>query len=325
MRMRRIRNNKVMREMVQETTLEVKDLIYPLFVVEGENIKQEIPTLVGQYHYSVDMLDTEITELENLGIKAVILFGIPDNKDSTGSGAYEKNGIVQKAVREIKSKHPEFIVITDVCMCEYTDHGHCGILDECGVVDNDTTINYIAKIALTHAEAGADIVAPSDMMDFRVREIRKTLDENGFKNIPIMAYSAKYASNFYGPFRDAADSAPSFGDRKSYQMDYHNFKEANREISLDLDEDSDFIIVKPALSYLDIIRQAKDTFNTNIVAYNVSGEYSMVKNAIKAGLVSEEIIYEILISIKRAGAKLIITYHAKEMAEKLRKEKNDFI
>ncbi|MCI6609570.1 MAG: porphobilinogen synthase [Ezakiella sp.] len=315
MRMRRIRNNKVMREMVQETTLEVKDLIYPLFVVEGENIKQEIPTLVGQYHYSVDMLDTEITELENLGIKAVILFGIPDNKDSTGSGAYEKNGIVQKAVREIKSKHPEFIVITDVCMCEYTDHGHCGILDECGVVDNDTTINYIAKIALTHAEAGADIVAPSDMMDFRVRAIREELDKNGFKNVPIMSYAAKYASSYYGPFREAAGSAPSFGDRKGYQMDFHNSNEAMREVELDLDEDADFIIVKPALSYLDIVRRVHDNFNTNLVVYNVSGEYAMIKEAIKQGLLSEKIIYENLICMKRAGAKLIITYHAKEIAK----------
>lgn len=315
MRMRRIRNNKVMREMVQETTLEVKDLIYPLFVVEGENIKQEIPTLVGQYHYSVDMLDTEITELENLGIKAVILFGIPDNKDSTGSGAYEKNGIIQKAVREIKSKHPEFIVITDVCMCEYTDHGHCGILDECGVVDNDTTINYIAKIALTHAEAGADIVAPSDMMDFRVRAIREELDKNGFKNVPIMSYAAKYASSYYGPFREAAGSAPSFGDRKGYQMDFHNSNEAMREVELDLDEDADFIIVKPALSYLDIVRRVHDNFNTNLVVYNVSGEYAMIKEAIKQGLLSEKIIYENLICIKRAGAKLIITYHAKEIAK----------
>lgn len=315
MRMRRIRNNKVMREMVQETTLEVKDLIYPLFVVEGENIKQEIPTLIGQYHYSVDMLDTEITELENLGIKAVILFGIPDNKDSTGSGAYEKNGIVQKAVREIKSKHPEFIVITDVCMCEYTDHGHCGILDEYGVVDNDTTINYIAKIALTHAEAGADIVAPSDMMDFRVRAIREELDKNGFKNVPIMSYAAKYASSYYGPFREAAGSAPSFGDRKGYQMDFHNSNEAMREVELDLDEDADFIIVKPALSYLDIVRRVHDNFNTNLVVYNVSGEYAMIKEAIKQGLLSEKIIYENLICMKRAGAKLIITYHAKEIAK----------
>lgn len=315
MRMRRIRNNKIMREMVQEINLEVKDLIYPLFVVEGENIKKEIPSLADQYQYSVDMLDEEITELENLGIKAVILFGIPDHKDSTGSGAYEENGIIQKAVREIKSKHPDFIVITDVCMCEYTDHGHCGILDECGVVDNDTTINYIAKIALTHAKAGADIVAPSDMMDFRVRAIREKLDENGFKNVPIMSYAAKYASSYYGPFREAAGSAPSFGDRKGYQMDFHNSNEAMKEVKLDLDEDADFIIVKPALSYLDIVRRVHDNFNTNLVVYNVSGEYAMIKEAIKQGILSENIIYENLICMKRAGAKLIITYHAKEIAK----------
>lgn len=325
MRMRRIRGNKILRKMTEETTLRVSDFIYPLFVVEGDDIKKEIPSMPGIYHFSIDRLDEEIHELEDLGIKSIILFGIPSYKDELGSSAYDENGIIQKAVRKIKSISKNILVITDVCMCEYTSHGHCGILNENGDVENDITLEYLSKIALSHAKSGADVIAPSDMMDFRVHEIRKTLDENGFKNIPIMAYSAKYASNFYGPFRDAADSAPSFGDRKSYQMDYHNFKEANREIALDLDEDSDFIIVKPALSYLDIIRQAKDTFNTNIVAYNVSGEYSMVKNAIKAGLVSEEIIYEILISIKRAGAKLIITYHAKEMAEKLRKEKNDFI
>ncbi|WP_243343334.1 porphobilinogen synthase [Anaerococcus sp. AGMB09787] len=325
MRMRRIRGNKILRKMTEETTLRVSDFIYPLFVVEGEDIKSEIPSMPGIYHFSIDRLGEEIHELEDLGIKSVILFGIPSYKDELGSSAYDENGIIQKAVRKIKSISKNILVITDVCMCEYTSHGHCGILNENGDVENDITLDYLSKIALSHAKAGADVIAPSDMMDFRVEKIRKTLDENGFKNIPIMAYSAKYASNFYGPFRDAADSAPSFGDRKSYQMDYHNGKEAMREIALDLDEDSDFIIVKPALSYLDIIKQAKDTFNTNIVAYNVSGEYSMVKNAIKAGLVSEEIIYEILISIKRAGAKLIITYHAKEMAEKLRKERNDFI
>lgn len=325
MRMRRIRGNKILRKMTEETTLRVSDFIYPLFVVEGEDIKSEIPSMPGIYHFSIDRLDEEIHELEDLGIKSVILFGIPSYKDELGSSAYDENGIIQKAVRKIKSISKNILVMTDVCMCEYTSHGHCGILNENGDVENDITLDYLSKIALSHAKAGADVIAPSDMMDFRVEKIRKTLDENGFKNIPIMAYSAKYASNFYGPFRDAADSAPSFGDRKSYQMDYHNGKEAMREIALDLDEDSDFIIVKPALSYLDIIKQAKDTFNTNIVAYNVSGEYSMVKNAIKAGLVSEEIIYEILISIKRAGAKLIITYHAKEMAEKLRKERNDFI
>lgn len=318
MRMRRIRNNKILREMTQETSLDVKDFIYPLFVVEGENIKREIPSLVDQYHYSVDMLDAEIKELESLGIRAVILFGIPDKKDSVGSGAYDENGIVQRAVREIKKKHPDFIVITDVCMCEYTDHGHCGILDDCGCVINDETIKYIARTALSHAKAGADIVAPSDMMDFRVRAIREALDENGFKNVPIMSYAAKYASAYYGPFRDAAGSAPSFGDRKGYQMDFHNSDEAMKEVELDLEEDADFIIVKPALAYLDIIRCVKETFNTNLVVYNVSGEYAMIKEAIKKGLLNESIIYENMIAMKRAGAKLIITYHAKEMARLLK-------
>lgn len=318
MRMRRIRNNKILREMTQETSLDVKDFIYPLFVVEGENIKREIPSLVDQYHYSVDMLDAEIKELESLGIRAVILFGIPDKKDSVGSGAYDENGIVQRAVREIKKKHPDFIVITDVCMCEYTDHGHCGILDDCGCVINDETIKYIARTALSHAKAGADIVAPSDMMDFRVRAIREALDENGFKNVPIMSYAAKYASAYYGPFRDAAGSAPSFGDRKGYQMDFHNSDEAMKEVELDLEEDADFIIVKPALAYLDIIRRVKETFNTKLVVYNVSGEYAMIKEAIKKGLLNESIIYENMIAMKRAGAKLIITYHAKEMARLLK-------
>ncbi len=318
MRMRRIRNNKILREMTEETSLDVKDFIYPLFVVEGEKIKREIPSLVDQYHYSVDMLDDEIKELESLGIKAVILFGIPDKKDSVGSGAYDENGIVQRAVREIKKKHPDFIVITDVCMCEYTDHGHCGILDDCGCVINDETIKYIARTALSHAKAGADIVAPSDMMDFRVRAIREALDENGFKNVPIMSYAAKYASAYYGPFRDAAGSAPSFGDRKGYQMDFHNSDEAMKEVELDLEEDADFIIVKPALAYLDIIRRVKETFNTNLVVYNVSGEYAMIKEAVKKGLLNESIIYENMIAMKRAGAKLIITYHAKEMARLLK-------
>ena len=318
MRMRRIRNNKILREMTEETSLDVKDFIYPLFVVEGEKIKREIASLVDQYHYSVDMLDDEIKELESLGIKAVILFGIPDKKDSVGSGAYDENGIVQRAVREIKKNHPDFIVITDVCMCEYTDHGHCGILDDCGCVINDETIKYIARTALSHAKAGADIVAPSDMMDFRVRAIREALDENGFKNVPIMSYAAKYASAYYGPFRDAAGSAPSFGDRKGYQMDFHNSDEAMKEVELDLEEDADFIIVKPALAYLDIIRRVKETFNTNLVVYNVSGEYAMIKEAVKKGLLNESIIYENMIAMKRAGAKLIITYHAKEMARLLK-------
>lgn len=321
MRMRRIRNNKILREMTQEAILEVKDFIYPLFVVEGKNIKREIPSLVDQYQYSVDMLDDEIKELKELGIRAVILFGIPDHKDSCATSAFEDDGIIQRATREIKKHHPDFIVITDVCMCEYTDHGHCGILTETGEVNNDETIKYIAKIALSQARAGADVVAPSDMMDFRVRAIREELDNNGFKNIPIMSYAAKYASSYYGPFRDAAGSAPSFGDRKGYQMDFHNSDEAMKEVELDLDEDADFIIVKPALAYLDIVRRVKENFNTNLVVYNVSGEYAMIKEAVKRGILSENIIYENMIAMKRAGAKLIISYHAKEMARLLEEQR----
>lgn len=321
MRMRRIRNNKILREMTQEAILEVKDFIYPLFVVEGKNIKREIPSLVDQYQYSVDMLDDEIKELKELGIRAVILFGIPDHKDSCATSAFEDDGIIQRATREIKKHHLDFIVITDVCMCEYTDHGHCGILTETGEVNNDETIKYIAKIALSQARAGADVVAPSDMMDFRVRAIREELDNNGFKNIPIMSYAAKYASSYYGPFRDAAGSAPSFGDRKGYQMDFHNSDEAMKEVELDLDEDADFIIVKPALAYLDIVRRVKENFNTNLVVYNVSGEYAMIKEAVKRGILSENIIYENMIAMKRAGAKLIISYHAKEMAKLLKEQR----
>lgn len=310
-----------MRKMIEENSLSAKDFIYPLFLVEGEGIKKEIPSLPGVYHFSLDQLDQEIKEIEELGISGVILFGIPDHKDAKGSQAYAEDGIIQRGVRKIKSLHPNLLVVTDVCMCEYTDHGHCGILDEEGQVINDITSQYIAKIALSHAKAGADIVAPSDMMDFRVREIRHLLDNNGFENVPIMAYSAKFASSYYGPFRQAADSAPSFGDRKSYQMDFHNGREALREVELDLEEDADFIIIKPALAYLDVVKDVKEHFNTNIVVYNVSGEYSMLKNAIQQGLVNESIIYESLIAMKRAGAQIIITYHAKEMARKLKEEK----
>lgn len=318
MRMRRTRNNPIIREMIRETSLEVKDFIYPLFLVEGEGIKREISSLPGVYHFSIDMLADEINELVDLGIKAVILFGIPDNKDSCGSEAYAEDGIIQKGIRKIKELTDELLVITDVCMCEYTDHGHCGILNESGQVLNDQTLEYLAKIALSHAEAGADVIAPSDMMDFRVKRIRKELDANGFENIPIMAYSAKYASAYYGPFREAANSAPQFGDRKAYQMDFHNGAEALREIDLDLEEDADFIIVKPALAYLDVIKEASQNFNTTIVAYNVSGEYSMLLKAIEEGLLNESVIYESLIAMKRAGAKLIISYHAKEVAKWLK-------
>ncbi len=306
--------------MIAETRLHVNDFVYPLFVVEGEGIKVEIPSLEGLYHFSVDSLEAEIGEIVALGIQSVIVFGIPDHKDNCGSGAYATNGIVQRAVREIKRIAPTLYVITDVCMCQYTDHGHCGILTEEGEVANDQTLGYLSRIALSHVKAGADMVAPSDMMDGRIGHMRDALDAQGFTGIPIMAYSAKYASSFYGPFRQAAHSAPSFGDRRTYQMDIANTDEALREMALDIEEGADMIMVKPAMSYLDVIRRAKDTFNAPIVAYNVSGEYAMLKMAIKTGLMSEGVIYESVLSIKRAGATLIITYFAKELAKALKEE-----
>lgn len=318
-RPRRLRANTVIRDLVRETTLSTDDFVYPLFVVEGNNIKKEISSLKGQYQLSVDMLEGEIKELISLGIKSVILFGIPDVKDEVGCGAYDDNGIVQKATREIKSKFKDMYVITDLCMCEYTSHGHCGILDEDGYVNNDKTLKYLSKIAVSQAKAGADMIAPSDMMDGRVAAIREALDKEGFCNIPIMAYSAKYASAFYGPFRDAADSAPSFGDRKSYQMDPANVNEGLREVALDIEEGADIVMVKPALPYLDVLRKVKDNFNMPIAAYNVSGEYAMVRNAVDAGLLNKSAILESLISIKRAGADIIITYFAKDAAKMLRR------
>ncbi len=319
-RTRRLRKSDAIRKLVREVKLSVDDFIYPLFIVEGENIKEEISAMPGVYHFSVDMLEEEIKELNGLGLDKILLFGIPDNKNEIGSEAYSENGIVQKAIREIKRVSPSTYIITDVCMCQYTDHGHCGILDESGDVLNDTTLSYLAKIALSHAEAGADMVAPSDMMDLRVREIRDILDENDYKYVSIMAYSAKYASNFYGPFREAADSSPSFGDRKTYQMDYANRSEAVIEVESDIIEGADIVMVKPALSYLDIIRDVKDNFDVPLAAYNVSGEYSMLKNAINQGLVNEQIVEEVLTSIKRAGAEIIISYFAKEIAYKLKGE-----
>lgn len=316
-RPRRLRMNETIRGMVRETKLTKDDLIYPLFVVEGENIKNEIKSMPGNYHFSIDRLGDEIKELLDLGIKSIILFGIPEHKDECGSDAYDENGIIQKAIRAIKKDYPEMYVITDVCMCEYTSHGHCGILTESGYVNNDETLKYLGKIAVSHAEAGADMVAPSDMMDGRIGAMREALDEAGFVNIPIMAYSAKYSSSFYGPFRDAADSAPSFGDRKTYQMDPANTDEAVREVQLDIEEGADIVMVKPALAYLDIIRRVKDTFNAPIAAYNVSGEYSMLKMAVEKGLMNESVIMESLLSIKRAGADIIITYFAKEIASQL--------
>lgn len=313
-RPRRLRISDAMRSLVRETKLHVEELIYPLFIVEGSNIKNEIASMPDVYHFSLDRLEEEIEEIKALGIRSVLLFGIPKEKDACGSEAFAKEGIVQKAVRLIKSIAPEMIVITDVCMCEYTSHGHCGILTESGYVDNDQTLKFLTKIAISHAEAGVDIIAPSDMMDGRIAAIREGLDEAGFVNVSIMAYSAKYASSFYGPFREAAHSAPSFGNRKTYQMDPANANEALREGQLDCKEGADIIMVKPALSYLDIIYRFKENFNKPIAAYNVSGEYSMLKLAVKEGLLSEDAIYESVLSIKRAGADIIITYFAKDLA-----------
>lgn len=319
-RHRRLRENKVIRGMVRETYLHTSDFIYPLFVVEGTNIKNEISSLPGNYHFSIDRLHEVVKDMEDVGVKSVILFGIPDHKDECGSGAYDDNGIVQKAVRKIKELNQDIFVITDVCMCEYTSHGHCGIIHD-EYVDNDETLDYIDKIAVSHAKAGADMIAPSDMMDGRILTIREALDENGFKNIGIMAYSAKYCSAFYGPFREAADSAPQFGDRKSYQMDPANVREAMLEIEDDIDEGADIIMVKPAMPYLDVIRLARDRYDVPIAAYNVSGEYAMVKAAAKAGVIDEKrVALEMLTSIKRAGAKMIITYYALEAAKWIREE-----
>lgn len=318
-RTRRLRTSRTIRKMVRENSLSLDDLIYPLFVVEGEGIKREIPSMKGVYHFSIDKLMLEVEELLDLGINAIILFGIPGSKDACGSSGFEKNGIIQKATRAIKENYPDMYVVTDVCMCEYTDHGHCGILNEDGDVNNDKTLEYLGKIALSHVEAGSDMVAPSDMMDGRVAYIRSILDKHGFENTPIMSYSAKYASSYYGPFRDAADSAPSHGDRKTYQMDYYNSDEAMREIAFDLEEGADLIIVKPALAYMDIIRRARDEFNIPIVSYNVSGEYSMLKMAVEEGLMNEDVIMETMISLKRAGSDIIITYFAKDIARSLKK------
>lgn len=319
-RPRRLRSTKAIRNLVRETKLQIEDLIYPLFIVDGENIKREIPSMEGVYHFSVDMLEDEIKELTELGIEHVLLFGVPDDekKDCCASEAFNPEGAVQRAVRKIKEINPQMGVICDVCMCEYTDHGHCGILTDSGYVHNDKTLNYLGKIALSYAESGADMVAPSDMMDGRIGAIREVLDNNGFENVAIMAYSAKYASAFYGPFRDAANSAPQFGDRKTYQMDPANSNEAIVEGKLDVAEGADIIMVKPALSYLDIIQRFKDNFDLPIAAYNVSGEYSMLKLAVKQGLLNESAIYEAVMSIKRAGATIIITYFAKDIAKMLK-------
>jgi porphobilinogen synthase len=314
-RMRRLRANAAIRSMVRENRLNAADLIYPLFVVPGTGQRQEISSMPGVFRVSVDGLEAEGNELLSLGIPAVILFGIPESKDIAGSGAFAEDGIVQQAIRELKAKVPDLYVITDVCMCEYTSHGHCGALDDNGCVINDVTLEMLAMTALSHAEAGADMVAPSDMMDGRVAAIRAALDAEGFTDLPIMAYSAKYASGYYGPFRDAADSAPAFGDRSGYQMDPANGDEAIREVALDIDEGADIVMVKPALAYMDIIRRVKDDFGMPTAAYNVSGEYSMVKAAAANGWIDEKrVVLETLTGFKRAGADLILTYHAKDAA-----------
>lgn len=317
-RNRRLRETKNIRDLVRETILTPADFIFPIFVVEGENIKEEISSMPGNYHFSLDRLHEIIKEVEDSGVRGVILFGLPEHKDEVGCGAYDNNGIVQRAVKKVRELSKELFIITDVCMCQYTSHGHCGVL-EGSKVDNDESLKYIAEIALSHAKAGADMIAPSDMMDGRVDAIRRILDENGFKHISIMAYSAKYSSAFYGPFREAADSAPQFGDRKTYQMDPANIREAMREIECDIEEGADIIMVKPALSYLDVIRWARDRHDVPIAAYSVSGEFAMVKSAAKMGLINERAIaMEMHISMKRAGADMIITYYALDLCRWIR-------
>jgi porphobilinogen synthase len=318
-RPRRLRANAAIRSMVRETSLSPADFIYPLFVKPGSGKKDEISSMPGQYQLSIDMLPAEIDELKALGVPAVILFGLPSHKDAAGSEAYDPDGIVQQAIRAIKAHDPEYYVITDVCMCEYTDHGHCGILDDAGCVINDVTVELLAKEAVSHAEAGADMVAPSDMMDGRVAAIRGALDAEGYSHIPVMAYSVKYASGYYGPFREAAESTPSFGDRTQYQMDPANAEEGIREAALDIDEGADIVMVKPALAYMDMIRRVKDEFGYPTAAYNVSGEYAMVKAAAANGWIDEKrVVLETLVGFKRAGADLVITYHAKDAARWLK-------
>ncbi len=328
-RPRRLRQSENFRRLIRETRLSVDDLIYPLFVIWGKGIKNEIPSMPGVYQFSLDNLGDEVKEINDLGIPAVILFGIPEKKDEAASGAYAPNGIVQEAIRLIKEKAPDLLVVTDVCLCEYTNHGHCGVIEnrpeddqplaEDGKILNDLTLEILAKTALSHAEAGADMVAPSDMMDGRVAAIRSTLDENGYENVPIMSYAAKHASSFYGPFREAAESAPQFGDRRTYQMDSANALEALREVSLDIEEGADIVMVKPALPCLDLIYRVKQDFGYPTAAYNVSGEYAMVKAAAQKGWIDEKkVVLEILTAIKRAGADIILTYHAKDVVNWLK-------
>ena len=317
-RPRRLRRNETFRALIRETSLSASQLIYPLFVMPGKNKREEIPSMPGVFRLSVDQLKKEAEECLQLGVHSVILFGLPEKKDAVGSGAHAKDGIIQRAIKELKNKAPEMMVTTDVCLCEYTDHGHCGCLIG-DTVDNDATLEILARTALSHAQAGADMVAPSDMMDGRVAEIRAALDENNFEMIPIMSYAVKYASAFYGPFRDAANCAPQFGDRRSYQMDPANSREALREATLDVEEGADILMVKPAVAYLDIISKLKDEFDLPIAAYHVSGEYAMIKAAAEKGWIDgEKVMAETLLSIKRAGADIILTYFAKDMARYLR-------
>lgn len=319
-RTRRLRQTVALRNMVRENHVRVDELIYPLFVMEGENFAEPVESMPGICQYSLDRMNEELDRVKEAGIPAILIFGIPAHKDEVGSGAYDEHGIVQEAIRRIKKDYPELIVIADVCLCEYTSHGHCGLIKD-GVILNDETLPLLAKSAVSYAEAGADIVAPSDMMDKRVGAIRKALDEAGFTYTPIMAYSAKFASGYYGPFRDAAHSAPGFGDRKTYQMDPANGQEALREVEEDIAEGADLIIAKPAMAYMDIIRAIHENYNVPIVAYNVSGEYAMVKAAAANGWIDEKkIVMENMIGMKRAGAKMIITYHALDVARWLREE-----
>ena len=314
LRLRRLRRTEALRTLVRENRVDISDLIYPMFVVEGKDIRQGITSMPGILRYSPDQLQAEVEEVFRLKIPAVLLFGIPEHKDETGSSVYHPEGVVQKAIQAIKNTVPELLVATDVCLCEYTSHGHCGVVSN-GAIDNDRTLPLLAKMALSHVEAGADIVAPSDMMDGRVKAIRETLDEKGYQHIPILSYAAKYASAFYGPFREAAESAPQFGDRRSYQMDPPNVREALREVEQDIAEGADIIMIKPALAYLDVIREVRNTFNCPLAVYNVSGEYAMVKAACQQGWLDErQLVLETLTAIKRAGADIILTYHAKDVA-----------
>ena len=318
-RMRRLRRTPAMRRLVRQTSLSVDDLVYPLFVREGRGLKTPIKSMTDCFHFSPDTIASEAAEVTALGIPAVLLFGLPEKKDEKGSQAWAEAGVVQRSISQIKKAAPDLLVITDVCLCEYTDHGHCGVIKD-AKVDNDATCELLAKMALSHAQAGADIVAPSDMMDGRVKYIREALEENDFHDIAIMSYAAKYASAFYGPFRDAAESAPSFGDRRSYQMDPADSDQAMAEIAIDIDEGADIVMVKPALPYLDIIYRARQRFDCPIAAYNVSGEYMMINSAARAHLLDKNsAMLEMLCSIKRAGADIIITYFAKELAKLLSK------